>query len=170
VVANTNEGIKALKEGRVDACDAAIAYSVVEETNATVPVRYLSASDKPIDIQKSVNMFPGCNYETWAMGPAGVVEPTIALTYPVMTMTTTALPDNVANAVLNAWWDNYKDLWTLHPAFVRMTSPSMLMVPQSSVPYLDASINFFKKKGIWTAENDAYQQRLLKGENPFVKQ
>ena len=169
VVANTNEGIKALKEGRVDACDAAIAYSVVEETNATVPVRYLSASDKPEDIQRTVNMFPGSTYSTWAMGPAGVVEPTIALTYPVMTITTTALPNEIGEAILGAWWDHYQELWKLHPAFERITSPDKLMVTQPSIPYHDSAISFFKKKGIWTADMEAYQQRLLKGEYPFVK-
>ncbi len=170
IVANSNEGIKALKEGRVDACDNTIGSPVVEETNATVPVRFLSASDKPEDIQRVVNIFPGSTYATWSMGPSGVVEPTVVFTFPTMTMTTTALPNEIAEAVLNAWWDHYQELSKMNVSFERITSPDKLMITQPSVPYHEGAINFFKKKGIWTAEMENYQQHLLKGEYPFVKQ
>ena len=58
----------------------------------------------------------------------------------------------------------------MNVSFERITSPDKLMITQPSVPYHDGAISFFKKKGIWTAEMENYQQRLLKGEYPFVKQ
>jgi hypothetical protein len=44
----------------------------------------------------------------------------------------------------------------------------MLFEPKAAMPYHNGAVAFFKKKGIWDAKQDTYQQRLLKGEMPFL--
>ena len=113
-------------------------------------------------------MLPGGAYEMWEPGPSGIKERTPLLTYPTVIVASTSLPDQVAEALLTAWWDNLAELRTLHPAFQRMKTPDMFVIEKISIPYHEGAVKFYKKKGVWSAKMDTIQQRLLKGEYPFL--
>ncbi|MDP2916970.1 MAG: TAXI family TRAP transporter solute-binding subunit, partial [Dehalococcoidia bacterium] len=140
----------------------------VTEADAAVGVRFLPASTRPEDVKKAQAIFPGGNFEIWEPGPAGIKEKTPLWTYPINIVTSTSLPDSVAEVLLEAWWNNLAEIQKLHSAFARMQKPEMFVLEQISIPYHEGAVKFFKKKGAWSPKMDTIQQRLLKGEYPFL--
>jgi TRAP transporter TAXI family solute receptor len=161
-------GVNALAEGRVDVTNCAPGTPAANEADAKVGLRWLSASGDPADVKRSMDVFAGGTYEIIPPGPPGLKEPTRLWTYPVMIVTSTFLPDEVAEVLLTALWDNVKSLVGSHNTFDTVTTPDKLFVRNPTVPYHTGAVKFFKKKGLWDAKMDTYQDRLLKGEYPFL--
>jgi TRAP transporter TAXI family solute receptor len=160
-------GVKAVQEGRADATNAAVGMGVVAEADATVGVRFLPGSMDPKDIKKATNVYPGGTYKVWKPGPAGIKVDTPLWTYVAFGMTSVHLPDAAAYELLTAWWKYYQETWPLHPA-CKGWRPEMFVIKDTTVPYHDGAIKFYKEKGIWDAAMDKIQERLLKGEYPFL--
>jgi len=160
-------GVKAVMEGRADATNAAVGMGVVAEADASVGVRFLPGFMNPEDIKRAKEVFPGSTYKIWKAGPAGVKVDTPLWTYPVFCMTSSHLADTVAYEVLTAWWKYYEETWPLHPACKGWTS-EMFVLRETTVPYHDGAIKFYKEKGVWDGAMDKIQARLLKGEYPFL--
>jgi TRAP transporter TAXI family solute receptor len=160
-------GVKAVQEGRADATNAAVGMGVVAEADATVGVRFLPGSIDPEDIKRATNVYPGGTYKMWKAGPAGIKVDTPLWTYVAFCMTSVHLPDAVAYELLTAWWKYYEETWSLHPAFKGWTS-EMFVIKDTTVPYHDGAIKFYKERGVWGSTMDKIQERLLKGESPFL--
>jgi TRAP transporter TAXI family solute receptor len=160
-------GVKAVVEGRADATNAAVGMGAVAEADATVGVRFLPGSMDPKDIKKATNVYPGGTYKVWKAGPAGIKVDTPLWTYVAFGMTSVYLPDAVAYELLTAWWKYYEETWPLHPA-CKGWRPEMFVIKDTTVPYHDGAIKFYKEKGVWDATMDKIQERLLKGEYPFL--
>lgn len=160
-------GVKAVMEGRADATNAAVGMGVVAEADAAVGVRFLPGSTNPKDIKRATEGFPGGTYKVWKAGPAGIKVDTPLWTYPVLCVTSIHLPDAVAYELLNTWWKYCEETWPLHPAFKGWTS-EMFVLKETTVPYHNGAIKFYKEKGVWDASMDKIQERLLKGEYPFL--
>jgi TRAP transporter TAXI family solute receptor len=160
-------GVNAVIEGRADATNAAVGMGVVAEADAAVGVRFLPGSTDPKDIKKATDVYPGGTYKIWKPGTAGIKVDTPLWTYATFCVTSTHLPDAVAYELLNAWWNYYKETWPLHPACPGWTS-EMFVIRDTTVPYHDGAIKFYKEKGVWDAAMDKIQERLLKGEYPFL--
>ena len=94
-------------------------------------------------------------------------EPKPMWTYAVMCVTSVHLPDEVAFELLRVWTEYYKETWPLHPA-CKGWEPKLMVMRNITVPYHDGAIKFYKEKGLWSAEMDTVQARLLKGEYPFL--
>jgi len=170
IVANNNEGVTALQTGRVDATNAAVNFPTVEQMAATIPVRYLGASDNPADVKRVTSFFPGASYQTWPSGSTGIKVPTVLFAAPYVIITTGSTPDNIIEALLNSWWNHIDELQKSGAlAYTKLTSPDKMMLQQSPIPYAQGAINFYKSKGIWTPAMDAYQQQLLNGVFPFAQ-
>ena len=166
-VAGPVPGVNAVMEGRADATNAAVGMGVVAEADAAVGVRFLPGSMDPKDIKKSTNVYPGGTYKVWKPGTAGIKVDTPLWTYATFCVTSVHLPDAVAYELLTAWWKYYEETWPLHPACKGWTS-EMFVLRDTTVPYHDGAIKFYKEKGVWDASMDKIQERLLKGEYPFL--
>jgi TRAP transporter TAXI family solute receptor len=160
-------GVKALVEGRVDATNAAVGMGAVAEADATVGIRFLPGSMEPNDVKRSQSIFPGGTFKVWKPGPAGIKADTPLWTYPVYCVTSIHLPDEVAYELLSAWWKFYEQTWPMHPA-CRGWKSDMFVVRDATIPYHSGAIKFYKDKGVWDATMDKIQERLLKGEYPFL--
>jgi TRAP transporter TAXI family solute receptor len=161
------QGVKAVVEGRADASNAAVGMGAVAEADATVGVRFLPGSMDPKDIKRATDVYPGGTYKVMKAGPAGIKVDTPIWTYVAYGMTSTHLPDAVAYELLSVLWKYYKETWPLHPSFKGWT-PEMFVIKDTTVPYHDGAIKFYKEKGVWDAGMDKIQARLLKGEYPFL--
>lgn len=169
VVPGPGLGVRALMEGRVDLALASIGMPVVTEANARLGVRFLPQSDKAQDIKALQEVFPGGTVRVRKPGPPGLKTETPLFTYPLMVTTSTHLPDYVAYALAKAWWDGYKDTWSMHPA-CKGWSPKDFVVKNTTVPYHAGAVKFYKEKGLWSAEMDEVQKQLLDGKYPFLTQ
>ncbi len=161
-------GIGALGEGRVDAVHCAVGMSQAAEVNSREKVRYLPASTDPAGMKRAKAIIPGASYPEWAPGPPGLLAPIPLLTFAQNIICNEKLPDAVVESLLNTWWDNIAALRPLHPSLATLKSPQMLFEPNAGMPYHSGAISFFKKKGLWDAKQDLFQQRLLKDEKPFL--
>lgn len=166
------QGVQFLQEGRVDVTNAAFGMSQVTEADAAVGVRFVPL---PADIEsagaKRMGMFPGFGPETWEPDPTfGIKEKGLYQTYPYLIVTTASLPDQVVETLLESWWNNYKELQNLSPSFKRITSPNMFVIPNTSIPYHQGAIDFYKKVGAWSSQMETIQQELLDGKYPFMQQ
>lgn len=161
------DGVRALIEGRVDATNAAVGMAVTAEADAKIGVRFLPGSMDPKDIKRAQEVGPGGTYEIKKAGPPGLKVDTPLWTYPIMCVTSTHLSDEIAYELLRVWTEYYKETWPLHPAF-KGWGPKLMVIRNIPVPYHKGAIKFYKERGVWSAEMDSVQERLLKGEYPFL--
>jgi TRAP-type uncharacterized transport system substrate-binding protein len=154
-------------EGRIDATNAAIGMAKGAEADAKIGIRFLPGSMNPKDIKRAQGVFPGGTYVVQPAGPPGMDKPKPMWTYPVLIVTSVHLPDAIAHEMLRVLAENYKEAWPLHPA-IKGWEPKDMVMKDITVPYHDGAIKFYKEKGLWSAEMDTVQERLLKGEYPFL--
>jgi TRAP transporter TAXI family solute receptor len=72
----------------------------------------------------------------------------------------TNLSDDVVTAVLKAAYDHIAEFQAGYPDLTQMTINTAVSL-QSTVPYHPAAIQYFKSKGVWTADADTMQQQTL---------
>ena len=167
-VTSPGAGINALGEGRVDTVHCGTGMSQTAEVDSKEKVRYLPGSTDPAGVKRAQSLIPGATYPEWAPGFSGVRAPTTMLTFAQNIICNESLPNEVVESLLSTWWDNIAAMWPLHPNLATLKTPQMLFEPKAAMPYHNGAVSFFKKKGVWDAKQDTFQQRLLKGEMPFL--
>lgn len=160
-------GVRALMEGRVDIAIAALGMPIVGEADARVGVRFLPEPMTRESIKRHQSIMPGSTIRPVPPGIPGIKVETPVGHIPITIQTSTHMPDDVAYALVKVWWDYYKKLEPIHPQF-RGWTPRIYIYELASVPYHSGAIKFYKEKGVWTAEHDKMQERLLKKELPFL--
>jgi TRAP-type uncharacterized transport system substrate-binding protein len=142
--------------------------SQAAEVDSKEKLRYLPGSTDPAGVKRAQSLIPGASYPEWAPGPPGLMAPTPMLTFAQNIICNESLPNEVVESLLSTWWDNIAAMRPLHPNLATLKSPQMLFEPKAAMPYHTGAVSFFKKKGVWDAKQDTFQQRLLKGEMPFL--
>lgn len=166
-ISGPGAGVRALMAGRIDATNGAIGMGIGAEAHAKIGIRFLPGSMNPKDIKRAQKVFPGGTYVVRPAGPPGMDKPRPMWTYPILTVTSVHLPDEIAYEMLRVLAENYKEAQPLHPA-IKEWEPKLMVMKNITVPYHDAAVKFYKEKGLWSAEMDTVQARLLKGEYPFL--
>jgi len=156
-----NEGVDALVQGRADATTHAIGTAKVKEADAAIGIRYI-----PLDCSKQgeariKKAVPGYYLSIVKAGSStGIVEDTCAFTYDIYLLGHKALPDAVVRNVLQAIWVNIDKLPQFHPSFAEWTK-ARAVDPEVTLPYHPAAARFFKENGVWPANMDEVQKKLL---------
>ena len=156
-------GVRALKEGRIDATSVAVGAGVVAEADALVGVRFLRNSTDPERIKEGQRATPGGYPKVVAAGPPGVLEDTPVWSLTQCMLATTRMADHVAYALVKTWYENYKDYQPIHPLLKRWTPDTYVNV-NFTAPYHNGAIKFYKEKGMWNEEMAKKQNLLLKVE------
>ncbi len=155
-----SERAEALKTGRVDAYACSTQFQAMEIINSSVGMRML---DIPLDTAEWVNeRFPAL-YP--AVCPRGYNGGIVTRDVPVLAASTALqaradLEDEVVHGVLEAIYDHFDEFASSHPSLEDMTIDRAVSL-RSIVPYHPAAIAFYKERGVWTAEADAMQERLM---------
>lgn len=71
------------------------------------------------------------------------------------------MDDEVIYAITKAIWDNSKEVENAHPVIPYWSVDAKPGPVGYTVPYHNGSIRYFKEKGIWTDEHQAYQDKML---------
>jgi TRAP transporter TAXI family solute receptor len=160
-------GVRALMDGRVDIAIAAVGMPIVAEADASIGVRFLSEPMDPASIKRHQSIMPGSTIRPVPTGIPGVKAETPVGHVPIVIQTSTHMSNDTAYALVKAWWDYHKELEPIHPQF-RGWKPDIYVTKLATIPYHPGAIKFYKENGVWTAEYDKMQERLLKGEVPSL--
>jgi TRAP transporter TAXI family solute receptor len=84
----------------------------------------------------------------------------VAVAQALMTlMTRVDIPDEVIYGICKALFDHPDELDPIHPNFKQFSrNPASVLV---TVPYHPGAIKYYKEKGLWTAELEARQKKLM---------
>jgi TRAP transporter TAXI family solute receptor len=153
-------GVRALKEGRIDATTVAVGASAVAEADALVGVRFLANSMDPEDIKEGQRATPGGYPLMVTAGKPGVAEDTPVWSLTQCMITTTRLADHVAYKLVETWYNHYKEYQPIHP-LLKSWTPDKYINPNFTAAYHNGAIQFYKEKGLWTSEMESMQKQLL---------
>jgi uncharacterized protein len=168
-VPDTTAGMRAFTEGRADATAIAPAGGNIAEADSQIGVRFLDTPNDAAKLKLAQSIEPGGKLVDFKAGStAGITKDIKMWAFSKAVVTSTQLSDDAAYALTKIWWDNYQKLEPLHTQFKGWT-PEIYVSKNATLPYHNGAIAFYKEKGVWTAEMEANQQLLLKGELPFLK-
>ncbi len=161
-VSDLNAGNRAFMEGRVDAGWHALRSPAVQEANASVGgVRWLNVNGSPEGARRMAEVYPGSYPAISKHGTAvGLLEDTMMLNNDIYLVGSKELSDEAAYTIVKALWNNVKELWAAYPA-LRSWRRERMVSPKAAIPYHPGAIKFFKEQGVWNANMDALQAKLL---------
>jgi TRAP-type uncharacterized transport system substrate-binding protein len=156
-----NEGVDALIQGRVDVTQHALNSAKVREADASVGVRHISIDCSPEGEKRLRQAVPGYYPRVVKAGTAlAVPEDTCFVAYDICLTSNRAASDAVVAAVIKAVWDNIEKLPPFHPAFKEWTR-ERAVDSDVTIPYHSGAISFYKERGVWSAQMDEVQKKLL---------
>lgn len=157
-----NSGLKALREGRVDAVYAGGADSpYVVETDAAVKLIPVPFGTNPQGEKLMRELMPGGEKRTGAAGAGILRSPVQTAGQPTTLVAGTSLSDEAGYQLVKALWENHKELQTLH-AWLRTWEPNLMFTPDPPIPYHAGAVRFFKEQqGVWSDAVDARHKKLL---------
>lgn len=162
-VPGLNEGIDALVQGRADVSSYALNAAKIREADSSVGVRHLSIDCSPEGEKRLRSTVPGYYPRRVKKGEAvAVTEDICAIAYDVYVVAGKGVSDAILDGVLRAAWEHGDKLLPIHVIFKEWTRDRMAS-PDVTMPYHPTAIRFYKERGVWTAEHDQAQQRLLSG-------
>lgn len=162
-VPNVVAGTQALIEKRVDAALFALGAAKVREANAAISggIRFLSIDTSPEGIGRMQEAMPGTYPLPVKKGSTvGVLEDITVEGYDVFISSSSQLSDNAAAALVKALHKSEAALQKAFPPF-RGFSTQRMVKPNVTIPYHPGAIAAYKELGLWKAEMDAVQTKLL---------
>jgi TRAP transporter TAXI family solute receptor len=156
-----NDGVDALVQGRADVTSISLNAAKVKEADAAIGVRHISDDCSP-EGEKRMREAVAGYYPRWmkAGSATGVLEDICVVAYDLHIATGKSVPDAVVEATLRAIWDNADKLAPLHPLFKEFRREGFVD-PNTTLPYHQAAVRFYKEHGAWKPEMDQVQQKLL---------
>jgi TRAP transporter TAXI family solute receptor len=156
-----NDGIDALAQGRAEVTIGALNMAKIREADASVGVRHLSHDCSPEGDKRVRQAVPGYYTRVVKAGTAAaIVEDTCATAYDIYFATHKAASDQIVTAILKAIWDNADKLQPIHPTFKEWTRDRAVSA-DVTIPYHPGAAHFYKEKGVWSANADEAQRKLL---------
>jgi TRAP transporter TAXI family solute receptor len=155
-VSNLNDGVRGVAEGKIDASITGIGIAVVEEANATDPIRLLSLPNT--DHARAVLAKYGASVVKQPQA-TGVKGETYVVGYPLHLVGSTKVSEKTVYTLVKAWWENMAELQTKHPLFKQWTKETQAIV-NFTVAYHPGAIKFYKEMGVWTPKHDAHLKAI----------
>jgi len=156
------EFVAAMKEGRVDAMGWPYTKAApwVEELATQGKVAFVS--DAPEALAKITEAYPMFSVMTL---PAGTYkgQDKDQTTYGILqTLDVHAdLPADLVYAITAALYDNFEEWSGYHADIKDFALPGAIDAGKIGIPVHDGAIQYYKEKGLWTAEHEARQKALL---------
>jgi len=155
-----NEGVDAMVQGRADVSLHALNAAKVREAHAAVGVRVISADCSPEGEQRLRKIAGTYPRLIKAGGGAAVDQDSCMIAFDYYLATHQAAPGQVVGVVLKAIEENAEKLPPFHP-FLREWTRERAVDPSVTIPYHAEAIRFYQERGVWSAEMERTQKRLL---------
>lgn len=161
-VSSLQSGTQAFIEGRLDAGWHSVGSPAVREADASVGgIRFLSILTTPDGLQRMADVYPG-SYPSVIKGGStvGVETDTTVLTNDIYLVGSAEMSEDAVYEVVKTMWEHNAELGKAYRA-LNSWSTDRMVSEQAFIPYHPGAIRFFEEKGVWTAEMDALQAKLL---------
>ncbi|MBI2371879.1 MAG: TAXI family TRAP transporter solute-binding subunit, partial [Deltaproteobacteria bacterium] len=163
-VANVNDGVQALMEGRVEVASHAIGSAKVREADASVPggVRHLAIDGSPEGARRMAQVFPGSfPYRLKAGHSPGIRADIPVMAHDVYITTGASQSEDTVYAITRLLWEKEAEIQKGGSRLVDFARKHMVK-RETTIPYHPGAIRFYKEKGVWSAEMEARQAQLVK--------
>jgi uncharacterized protein len=161
-VAGIRENYQAFLNGQTDCANASIGSGVVSQADAQYHgVLFLGLPPGPETsrlLAESKVGYYGIMLKAGSF--TGIVHDTTVWEKDIQVTTSKSTPDDVVYAMAKTIWDHVRELDGAHPVMKLWTQAGM-SAPRFTAPMHEAAIKFFKEKGVWDADHEALQKRLL---------
>ncbi len=164
------DGVRAIVEGRTDASEGSVGSGVIEELAASPHGAYfipLDPSPEAVERMRNIKKYDLYIPEFYVMkvkaGPAGIKEDRYMFAYPISLVCGSELSEEVAYEITKTVWNNHKELAPIHPRLKNWTPDKYVMI-NTSIPYHQGAIKWYKEKNAWSEEMEKRQQQLLSSE------
>jgi len=166
---NIKEGSRDLIEGRVDA----VLYPVVP--GAVMQINEAKGECLFVGLTREQAEYVVDRMEGYYIQDIKANDPRFrnksavpnAVCYQTAMFTPTNMDPDIVYGVVKAIFEHTEEFADTHPA-ARYWSLDHQPV-NKAVPYHEGSIRYFKEKGLWKAENQAYQDKMLKRQKELLK-
>jgi len=163
------EAISGLIEGRVDA----ILYPVVP--GAVMQVNEAKGETKFINLTKEQAKFVVKRMEGYYIQDIAANDPRFrnksavpnAISYQSAMFTSADMNPDIIYGVTKAILENTDEFADSHPSAKYWSLKHRPVSP--ATPYHDGAIRYYKEKGLWSAEMQAYQEKMLKRQAALLK-
>lgn len=160
-VTNLTEGLRAVTERRADAAITALGAAMCEEWNRARGLRILPIDTSPEALARGKKVNPAYRPYTQKAGIYSYIEePVTIYVHDWILVARNTLPDNVVYEVLKAIWQNADKLPQFHALFKEWNRAEFARTA-TAAPYHPGAIKWYKEKGLWTRELEAYQKEML---------
>jgi len=151
----------AFVQGKIDCMAASLGSAIVTELdNAVGGVRFVTLESTPEAVARMQEQHHSYLYLVESGSFPGVKDDIYVSAHDVALVARTTLGDDAVYEIMNATWDNYEELAPVHP-MLKQWLPDGFATTGATVPYHPAAIDFYKEKGVWTAELEEHQNELL---------
>ncbi len=156
------EFVAAMKEGRVDAMGWPYTKAApwVEDLATSGKVKFIS--DTPEALKKITDAYPMFPVITL---PAGTYpgQDQDQTTFGILqTLDVSAdLPADLVYQITAALYDNFDEWASYHEDVKDFALPGAIEAGKIGIPVHEGAIQYYKEKGLWTAEHEARQKELL---------
>lgn len=162
-VAGITQGVRAVVEGTTDATWVAVGIPAVKEAHASVGIRYVDLSGPNFTEDFLDSRVPGLF--PFTVNPAKnlpeVTEPIQVVGYDIFMMVSADMPAERARSILGALHEGFPGLQKDYPA-LRSGDVKRIASPTNTVPFHPAAAEYYREKGLWTAQNEAQEKRITR--------
>ncbi len=167
-VENTANAWGELAMNRLDAVTYTVSTSVLKEQEVGQIV-YIPIPPEKLEEARAANpgWFRGVSSETIMPGSITglkINEPLQVIAISALIFGNTDLPDDVAYTILKTLFEHTEEVQAIH-GVLRDFSPEWVLLPAdvgTVVPYHPGAVKAYKEFGVWTAEHEKMQQKMLK--------
>lgn len=158
-VSSYPEGVRAVMEGRAVAAVGSIGSGILRELDASRGARILAANVTPEGIARARKFGQSWSPIRVQEGLPGVEKSIDVLSYAITIVVRPDLADTTVRKFLESIWDHHSELKSIFRPLATWI-PDRFASTQAVIPYHHAAIDFFREKGVWTAEMEQHQSTL----------
>lgn len=162
-VAGIPQGVRGVVEGTTDGTWVAVGIPVVKEAHASVGIRYVDLSGPNFTEKFLGSRVQGLFPITVKPAPnlPEVSEAIQVVGYDIFMMVSADMPAERARSILGVLHEGFPGLQNDYPA-LRAGDVKRIASATNTVPFHPAAIDYYRSKGLWSAQNDAQEKRITR--------
>ncbi|KAB7624002.1 TAXI family TRAP transporter solute-binding subunit [Alkalilimnicola sp. S0819] len=162
-VTHSRTAVQALADGRAEvAMCVPLGQAIVQEVNASKPIRFLSLNDSAEAVKATRAHFPAGVIRAYKEGAnVGVLSDINVWSYPFYLVAGADASDDAVYKLVKAIYENVDQLREVSGVFKRWI-PEQMVNAELTLPVHEGARRFYEEKGMWSTAVEASHQENLK--------